>query len=182
MQPAIPALRLRRGDAGSTYPLAGKCVNSFVYRVLTNTNTALCCAGFSLWVFLPAGGKVKIHRLKPAPPAVIAPGDRAVAAIPAGAPAGGAIRHPLLRLRQMTRSVSARRIILLRRAAVEEPQGSSPLLPMWAARRIRTRFRTAVGDHARRAKQPTPPHQAVCRWRTRRPALRGCVRFRGRGG
>jgi hypothetical protein len=39
MQPAIPALRLRQGEAGSTYPLAGKCVNTFVYRVLTNTNT-----------------------------------------------------------------------------------------------------------------------------------------------
>jgi hypothetical protein len=40
MQLAIRALRCRRAETGSSYPVAGKCVNSFVYRVLINTTTA----------------------------------------------------------------------------------------------------------------------------------------------
>jgi hypothetical protein len=36
MQGAIPALRRRGAETGSSYPVAGKCVNTFVYRVLIN--------------------------------------------------------------------------------------------------------------------------------------------------
>jgi hypothetical protein len=39
MQIAIPALRHRRAETGSSYPLAGKRVNSFVYPLLINTTT-----------------------------------------------------------------------------------------------------------------------------------------------
>jgi hypothetical protein len=45
MQGAIPSLRRRGAETGSSYPLAGKCVNHFVLRVLINTNTALGHAG-----------------------------------------------------------------------------------------------------------------------------------------
>jgi hypothetical protein len=41
MQFAMPALRCHRAQTGSSYPAAGKCVNSFVYWVLINTNTAI---------------------------------------------------------------------------------------------------------------------------------------------
>src|SRR5579863_1200543 len=56
MQFAMPSLRCHRAQTGSSYLLAGKCVNSFVYRVLINTTRAdvvgaFCSAGFSLWVF-----------------------------------------------------------------------------------------------------------------------------------
>src|SRR5580704_4934721 len=40
MQAAIRALRYLRGETGSSYPLAAKCVNYFVFRVLINTNIA----------------------------------------------------------------------------------------------------------------------------------------------
>jgi hypothetical protein len=57
MQIAIHALRCHRAETATSYTGAGKCVNSFVYRVLINTTKAnvgraSCSAGFSLWVFL----------------------------------------------------------------------------------------------------------------------------------
>jgi hypothetical protein len=38
MQKAIHKLRCLRAQTGSSYPLAGKCVNHYVLRVFINTN------------------------------------------------------------------------------------------------------------------------------------------------
>jgi hypothetical protein len=56
MQLAAPSLPCHRAQTGSSYPLAGKCVNHFVLRVLINTNRAevgkdSCGTGFGLWIF-----------------------------------------------------------------------------------------------------------------------------------
>jgi hypothetical protein len=40
MQRAIQPLRCLRAETGSNYPLAGKCVNHFILRVLINSNWA----------------------------------------------------------------------------------------------------------------------------------------------
>jgi hypothetical protein len=58
MQAAIPALRTLRAETGSNYPLAGKCVNHFILRVLINTATwnlwSVCSTksfGFVIFLF-----------------------------------------------------------------------------------------------------------------------------------
>jgi hypothetical protein len=74
MQKAIHKLRCLRAQTGSSYPLAGKCVNHYVLRVFINTNKTkiegLFVAQASDFGFLFSSSfeSFNPHRLKPVLP------------------------------------------------------------------------------------------------------------------
>src|SRR6266567_2389429 len=153
---------------------AVKCVNSFVYRVLINRTKRN--VGGRLWYHrlhpvdfsFPLSRKVKPHRLKPVllkhseETRSNGPEDPGAAVILACALEDASVLRPLLRPRlpQRIRFVFGRRTIPLPHGGGARPQDSFGLLPRWAGRRIRTRFRTATGGRDPPAPMPVQPHPA----------------------